>query len=56
MVLIMDDKCLMYGGEEGWKYVTEGSLCAEKTADYICKFFYDYQKESLHQLKVALTS
>ena len=52
----MDDKCLTYGTEEGWKVVTEGSPCMEKTANYICKFFYDYKKESLHQLKVALKS
>ena len=52
----MDDKHLTNDTEEGWKVVAEESPCKAQSADYVCKFFYDYQNESLHQLKIALKS
>eukprot|EP00250_Pteridium_aquilinum_P013682 c21501_g1_i2 orf=292-4188(+) len=54
LVLFVDGRALTNDNEKGWKAPTETSFTVE-AAHYVCRFFYDYQKESLHQLKSALT-
>ncbi|KAI5071021.1 hypothetical protein GOP47_0013272 [Adiantum capillus-veneris] len=55
VLLVVGEKTFITDAERGWRKATQTSSTFE-AADYICKFFYDYHKESLHQLKAALTS
>ncbi|KAH7439427.1 hypothetical protein KP509_04G060100 [Ceratopteris richardii] len=52
MALCIGEKIFNNVGENGWRYADPSIVPDE--ANYICRFFYDYKRESLHQLKTAL--
>ncbi|MCO5568383.1 hypothetical protein L7F22_022082 [Adiantum nelumboides] len=55
VLLVVGEKAFINDAERGWKEAMQASGTGEPD-NYVCRFFYDYQKESLHQLKAALTS
>lgn len=56
VAFIVEGKIFANNHEMGWKAPTEGSSCTVDAADYSCKYFYDYEKESLHVLKSGFTT